>query len=360
MPPVRTLTGLFLFPIAALSIAANPLMTSGIIEGAPYRIAVPDQPNGNLLLHAHGYRPEDSPLRAELDLMNTADGKLVANGWIVAISAFRRNGMIIRDAMEDLVRLRDHVEEVYGPLTLVILEGRSMGGAIVTHLAGSRPDLFNGAIAIGAALQVEDPVDPLPPAAKPKIPIIFLTNRSEIAGPLAFVEAAANAPVPPVLWRVERDGHVNVNQRERLIAIDGLVNWMTTGHIDANPEITVERERSDSRVRFDSGGGTGRVIDLTESHGNVFIDFGTADFARLGIATGDDFRLTIGEVVVIVRYGTTFADVPVGDWISFPTAEGDTIIAINTGNASEQLKGTIGDEVRVEAITRTGKSEVLQ
>ena len=51
-----------------------------------------------------------------------------------------------------------------------------------------------------------------------------------------------------------------------------------------------------------------------------------------------------------VHYGTTFSDVPVGEWISFPTAEGDTIVAINYGNASEHLGAAIGDPVRIEPL----------
>jgi pimeloyl-ACP methyl ester carboxylesterase len=333
---------------------AEPSVIYGIIGGAPYQIAVPPQPTGNILIHAHGYRPMGPP-RAELELENTAHGEMVANGWIVATSAFRRNGMIIRDAMEDLMLLRNHIEEVYGPLTLVILEGQSMGGAIVTHLAERHPDLFNGAIAIGAALQSEDQEDPIRLAQDPKIPVLFLTNRSEIAGPRAYVEATKEAPVPPVLWKIERDGHVNVNQTERLLAIDALVSWTTTGNIDANRDITVEIEILDSTVQFNDSGAIGRVIDITHNHGNVFIDFGPADFDRLDIANGNDFRLIVGGVAVTVRYGTTFSDVHTGDWIAFPTADGDTIVAINFGSAFEHLNLAIGDEVRVETINPAGK-----
>ena len=225
-----------------------------------------------------------------------------------------------------------------------------MGGTIVTHLAERRPDLFNGAIAIGAALQAEDPEDPLILTHEPKIPILFLSNRSEISGPRSYVEAASYGPIPPVLWKVERDGHVNVNEPERLLAIDGLVGWMTAGSIEASRDITVEIETRGSKVQFDDSGATGRVTDVTHNHGNVFINFGRHDFARLGIKTGDNYSLRTGKITVNVCYGTTFSDVAVSEWISFPTAEGDTIVAINFGNAFEHLGSAIGDTVRIEPI----------
>lgn len=350
---MRTLTGLLLLALPPISLQADVQLVEGLIEGAPYQIAVPAQPNGNLLLHAHGYRPNDSQLVAKLDLEGTAHGELVGNGWIVAMTAYRRNGMIIADAMEDVIRLRNLIVETHGPLALVILEGQSMGGTIVTHLAERRPDLFTGAIAIGAALRAKDPEDPLALTHEPRIPILFLSNRSEISGPRAYVKATSNAPIPPVLWKIERDGHVNVNQRERLLVIDGLVGWVTAGSIEASRDITVEVVIKGRKVQFDNSGATGRVTDITHGHGNVFIAFGKDDFARLGITTGENFTLMIGKVTVNIRYGTTFSDVPVGEWISFPTAEGDTIVAINHGNAFEHLGAAIGDRVRIEPIGPT-------
>ena len=125
---------------------------------------------------------------------------------------------------------------------------------------------------------------------------------------------------------------------------------MTAGSIEVSRNITVEVGTKGSRPQFDCSGATGRVTDITENYGNVFIDFRPGDFTRLGIAVGDDFALTIGKVSVQVRYGTTFSDVPVGEWISFPTAEGDTIVAINYGNASEHLGAAIGDPARIEPL----------
>jgi hypothetical protein len=229
------------------------------------------------------------------------------------------------------------------------MEGQSMGGAIVTHLAESRPDRFHGAVALGAALQVRDPMASLELSHQPKIPILFLSNRSEVEGPRTYAAKAAEGPVPPVVWSVDRDGHVNINQAERLLALEALINWIASDRIPTEREVTVEIEL-DQTATLEAGQATGRVIDITHNHGNVFINFRPGDFEHIGIGTGDRFNLTVGQVTVDVHYGTTFSDVPVGDWIAFPTAEGDTIVAINFGNAFEQLNPSIGDPATIRPI----------
>jgi len=97
-----------------------------------------------------------------------------------------------------------------------------MGGLIVTLAAEREPALYAGAIAIGAALSIKEPGSTLAPSGQPKILFLFLTNRSELDGPNAYVTAAAAHTSPalrPVLFRVSRDGHVDVNRAERLVAI---------------------------------------------------------------------------------------------------------------------------------------------
>src|SRR5205807_662306 len=124
---------------------------------------------------------------------------------------------IIADAMADLDALRAHIAEKYGSPERVLLEGESMGGLIVTLLAErERSDLplYAGAVAIGAALQMKEPNSNLGLSLQPKIPLLFLTNQTELEGPKTYLNAKAppeQSTVRPVLFRVSRDGHVNVN-----------------------------------------------------------------------------------------------------------------------------------------------------
>ena len=75
------------------------------------------------------------------------------------MTSYRREGVVVGDAMEDVVNLRQHIESAYGHIELALLEGRSMGGGIATLLCEQRPDLFQGAYCCGAAMQMEHDKD---------------------------------------------------------------------------------------------------------------------------------------------------------------------------------------------------------
>ena len=353
---MRTTILPFLLPIVVLGAEPDYSLVDGVIDGAPYQIAIPAERSGNLLIHAHGYRREGTLHDAILDLEDTGYKELLERGWVVAMSGYRRNGFIVEDAIEDLLSLRALLVTEYGPFKQVLLEGQSMGGLIVTKLAERGSDQFSAALAIGSALRIKEHGRIVELSHKPEIPILFLSNRSEVTGPQTYVKEAAGSHVPPVFWRVDRDGHVNVNKHERLIAIGALVGWFSTGALESERELTVRIAAEDADVELHANHATGSVVDITHNYGNVFIDLNQKHFEALGINTGEDYRVTIGEVSVTVQYGSTFSDVPTGDWISFPTAEGDTIIAVNQGSAFDHLKPEIGDPVRVEAIP--GEPEV--
>jgi hypothetical protein len=58
---------------------------------------------------AHGYRPESIPLVAHLVPEQFAYQSLLNQGWIVAKPSYRRNGIVVVDAIADLDNLRAYV-----------------------------------------------------------------------------------------------------------------------------------------------------------------------------------------------------------------------------------------------------------
>lgn len=68
---------------------------------------------------------------------------MLKDGWLVAMTSYRRNGRVVRDAMEDVNQLRQYIVDNWGAPTLCLLEGRSMGGCIATCLAENYPHLYN-------------------------------------------------------------------------------------------------------------------------------------------------------------------------------------------------------------------------
>lgn len=351
-------------PSVALAISilvlAGPLLRAadavelltGEIGGAPYVIARPASWNRNLLLYAHGFKAESAPLTIKLDPADPVYARLLAEGWIVAATAYRRNGMILRDAIADLNALRDHIAATEGAPHMTLLLGESMGGAIVTLIAENEPDRYQGAVAIGAALYAKDDLYPLALTARTKIPVIFLTNRSELEEPAAYVERAARAPVPPALWTIDRDGHVNVNAAERTAALEGLTAWITTNDIERRRDATQSGPATTSTVEFVDGTARGRVAEITDGYGNLFSSFVPADFEKLGVKRGDRFDLEINGRTFRVVYGADYPDAARGAWVAFPRAEGVILFAINRGNAAQAAGASEGDVMVVRPVAK--------
>ena len=195
---------------------------AGQLQQSKFVIAIPESWNGKLLLLAHGYRPENAPLSADFRTESPTYQHLLADGWMIASTSYRRNGAIVVDAVADIELLRQHIVQTYGTPERVLVQGSSMGGAIVTLIAETAPEGYDGLLALGAALQVRDAEQPHEWSYTPRLPLLFVSNQSEVEGPQAYIQKAVKAPTVPVFWSVARDGHVNLREIERETALRAL------------------------------------------------------------------------------------------------------------------------------------------
>lgn len=350
--------------------AAPPYtVETGELEGAKFAIARPIHWNNRVLLVAHGYRAEDRPLVADLFPEHFAYRTLLDEGWVVAKTSYRRNGIIVTDALADLDNLRRHIAQTMGPLDRVLIEGESMGGLIGAILAERQPEdppLYAGVIGIGAALDVKENGASVGLSLQPKIPILFLTNQSELGGPRAYAAAAAaraEAAVLPLVFQVSRDGHVNVNQRERLAAIRAINIWLDQGRsvLPRPPDSTSLFDATvkpaptpSSVIAHDDGRGfDAKVIEVSAVYGNLFIDAQPADLAAAGITPGLWFELSVGEQKFRTRYGSDFSSVKRGEWVVFPNADGYLWLARNYGDAAASAGLTLGGKVTLRRFDET-------
>jgi pimeloyl-ACP methyl ester carboxylesterase len=336
------------------------ILDTGEIEGAKFTLARPVHWNGRLLLLAHGSREEQAPLVADLNPDHPAYHALLDEGWMVGKTSYRRNGLIIRDAIADLENLRAHVARTFGSPQLVILEGDSMGGAIVTLIAEQFADQYQGAVAVGAALQVREPAGSLAFNLQPQIPLVFLTNQSELDGPRHYVAAPFDRPVRPVVLRVARDGHVNVSQRERLVALRALLNLIdhqpvALPRVEGAPsffDATQQPVPGPSQVRLlNDGGFEARVTEVTAVFGNLALNAQPADFAQADIAPGAWFELNARGQAYRTRYGRDFSSVKRGEWVAFPNADGFFYFGRNRDNAAITAGLQAGDVVVVHRLS---------
>jgi hypothetical protein len=136
---------------------AAPVDLSGEIDGAPYRIRVPDVWNGTLLIFVHGYRDKaDHP--GEID-DRTADvapnaaleAPLLAQGFALAGTAFKDNGWDIKDAIQDVKNLSVFFRDNVAPPQRTILLAASFGTVVGFKSMEQFGGIYDGALCLCGA-----------------------------------------------------------------------------------------------------------------------------------------------------------------------------------------------------------------
>lgn len=123
-------------------------------SGATYRICMPAQWNNKLLVYAHGYVAPNQPVGIPEDQMKlpgttTSVDQLVNSlGYAFATSGYRRNGLAVREAVDDLIDVVKIFKEKNGTPTQVLLVGISEGGLITTLAVEQHADVFSGGLAM--------------------------------------------------------------------------------------------------------------------------------------------------------------------------------------------------------------------
>ena len=83
--------------------------------------------------------------------------------------------------------------------------------------------------------------------------------------------------------------------------------------------------------------------------GNVALDARRADLNRIGIAPGAQLALELGERRVEAGYVTTFAEVGPGEALLYEDSSERLAIAINRGDAAEELALAVDDRVVIRS-----------
>jgi pimeloyl-ACP methyl ester carboxylesterase len=339
--------------------AAPVKVDIGHLAGANFAIArPPGEWNHRLLLLAHGYRPVSAPLIADLHPERASIKAALDEGWIVATTSYRRNGMIVGDAIADLDALRAYIATSYGDLDRVILEGESTGGLIVTIMAERDAELYAGAVVFDATLYVKETNGTVGLSLLPRIPLIFLATEREVPEARSYLTSLVARPSPavqPALFLIQRVGHTNINQAEHLAAFRAINAWIDGGRA-ALPVPKDQARYFDATVAPDPGpssavllpdnrGFTTSVAEADAVYGNILLAAQARDFASAGIPLMTFCTLGVGGKSYRALYGRTYSDVKAGEWIVFPDADGRTVLARNSANAAATAGLKVGDAV---------------
>jgi len=117
-------------------------------------IRVPDDWNGELVVFAHGYVSPNAPLEAwrsqliiDGETGETLDDLVVNQGYAFAGTSFERNGLIIPEAVANLIELVGLFENQHGEPDVVYIAGASEGGLITALAVEQHPEVFDGGLA---------------------------------------------------------------------------------------------------------------------------------------------------------------------------------------------------------------------
>lgn len=212
-----------------------PRRLEGEIEGARWAALVPENWAGRLLIEAPDRVSAPAPLAAELDAATPDHQVLLAAGWALATTSYRRTGPILIDAIDDLRALRDHLVVALGPPKIVLVEGVGMGGLITVLMAERHSDEFHGFLARDPKLEMRDPrALRLKCDHQPRGPLLFLFGEELAPAAIDYrthARAVANAEsIVPVLWFQAPPGEGDPAAAPATVpaAVDALAAWVQT------------------------------------------------------------------------------------------------------------------------------------
>ena len=111
---------------------------------AGYRIEVPNNWNGDLVLYAHGFRGGTQALTVtDLPVRQAA----LNQGFAWAASSYRVNGYNPQAGVKDTLLLTDLFKQKVGVPKRIFLYGSSMGGQVVVNSLESHADVYAGGVA---------------------------------------------------------------------------------------------------------------------------------------------------------------------------------------------------------------------
>ena len=356
-------------PLSAALLALGPAATAraddvvkvevGQILGARFAIANPPGPwNKRVLLLAHGYRPESAPLIADLHPERGSVKAVLDEGWIVATTSYRRNGLVIGDAIADLDALRAYIANAYGVPERVIIAGDSSGGLIATVMAERDMGAYDGALAFDATLYIKETNSQVGLSLLPRIPLLFVATLREAAEPKSYLTALVSRPAPviqPALFLIAREGHTNINQPERLAAFRALNAWIDRGR-EGLPKPKDQAPYFDATVAPDPGPSTAvihedhlgfetKVAEIDQVYGTLLLEAQAEDFKNGGIPPMTYFQVELRGKAYRALYGRTYSDVKNGEWVAFPDADGRTVLSRNFADAARTLDIGVGDRL---------------
>jgi pimeloyl-ACP methyl ester carboxylesterase len=116
----------------------------GEINGAKFRIDMPEKWNGGLVMYCHGYNP--APVSFEEAKSGPVAGVFLSQGYAFAQSGYAAGGWAIQEAVQDTEALRRYFISKHGAPKESYITGHSMGGFLTMLMMETFPNVYDGGL----------------------------------------------------------------------------------------------------------------------------------------------------------------------------------------------------------------------
>jgi pimeloyl-ACP methyl ester carboxylesterase len=138
-----------LFACATFCVAApngEPKVELGEINGAKFRIDIPKNWNGGLVMYCHGYNP--AAVTYKEGALPSVLAVFTDQGYALAQSGYAAGGWAIQEAVLDTEALRRHFATKYGQPKETYITGHSMGGFLTMIFMERFPTSYDAGLAL--------------------------------------------------------------------------------------------------------------------------------------------------------------------------------------------------------------------
>lgn len=141
----RNMQGVFIAKRNGVAPIAQPVEGTEVGEanGAAFRIDIPANYNGTLVVYCHGYSPTPGKFTKDA---KAAVKIFTEQGFAVAQSGYSKGGWAVKEAVEETERLRQYFVGKYGKPKRTFVTGHSMGGVVTIATLEKYPEAYDGAM----------------------------------------------------------------------------------------------------------------------------------------------------------------------------------------------------------------------
>ena len=133
---------------------AQPKTETGDLNGAAFKIDVPEKWNGGLVVYCHGYSPV--PVRYTNPKPNPVLGVFLEEGYAVAQSGYAAGGWAAQEALQDTEALRRYFASKYGAPKETWVTGPSFGGFLTAMIMERFPNSYDGGLALCGSISPKE------------------------------------------------------------------------------------------------------------------------------------------------------------------------------------------------------------